>query len=61
VSDDDLEEINLAADHTGSARRIRAGRKNALRVLQRMPLWKRQLGPEKQRRPITLAGRDQDK
>jgi hypothetical protein len=49
--DNDLpDEIKLEADHSGSAKRIRAGRKHMLMVLggardrqNKQPLWLRQL------------------
>lgn len=59
---DDLEEINLAPDRTGSARQIRSGRKRAQKALtdsRKKPFWKRQLSGGKaahnKPRAVTLA------
>lgn len=39
----DLEEIKLECDHTGSAKRIRVGKRRAKAIFNSMPKWKKQL------------------
>lgn len=44
MSEDELEKIKLECNHSGSAKRIRAGRKHAIRQLTKeKPLWLKQL------------------
>lgn len=40
---DELEEFNLEATHTGSAKRIRKGKKHFKEIINNLPKWRMQL------------------
>jgi hypothetical protein len=54
---DDLEEIDLSADRSGSTKQLRARRKAGVQINRRLndrPLWRKQINPRR-RKPVKVT------